>query len=90
MLSQQLAAFLFGVLRQRKDYMNAPSLMLNKQKIIYVSPSSEVVEQYAQKVCTQMLNGSGQQKSDFELVRDFTQFIKVVVKIQTNYMNAGG
>jgi len=56
----------------------------------YIPPTAEMVEKYAYAVCKQMAQQAGQQTCNMELVRDFTTFLKIIVRMQTNILNRGG
>jgi hypothetical protein len=58
---------------------------------IYISPSDNVVDAYAQAVCDALEQKFGNPANDqkAEFIRGFSNFIKVVNRIQVKHLNKG-
>ncbi len=90
--SQRLATFCYTGQLPGKECMHEPSQTngqaKTRRKRLHIPPPSEMVENYAQKVCHHMRQGDGA-STDIQFVQAFTNFVKTVVRIQTKYLNPG-
>ena len=63
----------------------------SKGHCIYISPSDDAMDAYAQAVCDALEQkfGNPNSESQTEFVRGFSNFIKVVNRIQVKHLNKG-
>lgn len=56
----------------------------------YVPPAPKQVDEYVQAVCKELTSKNGTNYCDTDFVRGLATFMKVVLSIQTRYLNQGG
>lgn len=60
-----------------------------KKLVEYAPPTTEQIDRYVQAVCKSLTKKGGENYCDTDFVRGLTVFTKVVVNIQTHYLNQG-
>jgi hypothetical protein len=60
-----------------------------ERPVEYVPPSTDLVRQYAYKVCRRLSELEDQDYTGTEFTRGLTNFMRVVVRAQVRYLNRG-
>lgn len=61
-----------------------------KRPVEYVPPNTDLVRQYAHKVCRRLSEVEGQDYTGTDFTRGLTNFMQVVAKIQARHLSRGG
>jgi len=56
----------------------------------YFPPNSDLMRQYAHKVCRRLSEQTGQDFTGTEFTRGLTNFMQVVAQIQAHHLSRGG
>jgi len=60
-----------------------------KGPVEYVPPAPAEIDQYVHAVCQQLTQKEGRTYTDTDFVHGLTNFLQVVVQIQTRHLNQG-
>jgi len=61
-----------------------------ERPVEYVPPNTDLVRQYAHKVCRRLSEQEGQDYTGTDFTRGLTNFMQVVAKIQARHLSRGG
>lgn len=56
----------------------------------FVPPNTDLIRQYAHKVCRQLSQQTGQDLTGTDYTRGLTNFMQVVAQIQARHLSRGG
>lgn len=62
----------------------------SRRQVIYEPPSRDAVNRFARSVCRELAHQHPEFALETPHVNDFINFVRVVVNIQTKYLNKGG
>ena len=63
--------------------------MQPSRPVEYVAPDTDVIRQYAHKVCRQLSELDDQDYTGTDYTRGLTTFLQVVIKAETRHLNRG-
>lgn len=66
-----------------------PDYEAQTRPVEYVPPDIDTIRQYAQKVCKRLSETDGQKCSSTDFTHGLTNFLQVVVNIETRHRNRG-
>lgn len=75
-------------MKQRKQLgLFDPSASNKKRQQVYIPPEPDELDRYAERVCQGMQQQDS--KPQHDLIRGFSTFMKLVVRIQAKHLNKG-
>ena len=60
------------------------------RQYVYIPPEADTIDKYCEFVCRRIGQGSDDEQLPNDMLRGFSTFMKMVVKIKAKHLNRGG